>query len=84
MLKLIIKNKMETLFFVVWILINGWCICGTQVEVDAEIPDEDLMGSMGVPPGEYEEYEEDYYDGTFYEYPCRDRSPRVPCFEEVD
>ena len=32
----------------------------------------------------YEEYEEDYYDGTFYEYPCRDRSPRVPCFETLD
>ena len=37
-----------------------------------------------IPIERYEEYEEDYYDGTFYEYPCRDRSPRVPCLETID
>jgi hypothetical protein len=31
----------------------------------------------------YEEYEEDYYDGTFREYPCADRSPRSNCIERV-
>jgi hypothetical protein len=49
----------------------------------SDISEEQFKGNM-MPPEEYEEYEEDYYDGTFYEYPCAERSPRIPCFEEID
>jgi hypothetical protein len=66
----------ELVVIILWLLLAH---DGSKIEPEPPIPPE-----KKVHIEKYEEYEEDYYDGTFYEYPCRDRSPRIPCFEAVD
>jgi hypothetical protein len=87
---------MTELIIILWLVLGSACNkqpptpvkAKTQTEVRQESEEDYAKRTM---PGNktrvtepYEEYEEDYYDGTFYEYPCRDRSPRVPCFETLD
>ena len=77
---------MEIFILILWAALSHGYAPNTDEPAKAETEEDYAQRTM---PGNetriepYEEYEEDYYDGTFREYPCGDRSPRSNCIERV-
>ena len=79
---------MEMLVLILWVVLSTAYAKPADGPVKTESEENYAQRTM---PGNktgivepYEEYiEEDYYDGTFREYPCGDRSPRSNCIERV-